>query len=638
MMSPPRRWRSLLVVAGLMVCTVLLATRNRTELIDRYHDISPMQPLPVADAPSAKVPAPPPLEDAAERAKMRLAKLPDRYPVTSLKLIPKERREGAVPPMQKQPAPKESEEAREVRLGRLAAVKEVFERSWKGYKDVAWLADEGWGGGTMVDALDSLWMMGMHDEFRMAVRACADIDFSRTEADVINLFEVTIRYLGGFLGAYEISGKTEPVLLRKAVEVGEILLGAFDTPNRMPLAKWDWRAYVRGGMQTEAARAMPAAELGSLSLEFTKLTQLTGDERFYDATARVSDVLDHHQLRTRLPGMWPVLVDAAVPAFDGDDTFSLGGKSDSLYEYLPKQWLLLGGVLDQPRHMYSRFLPVAKKHLFRRVLNEHNWPLVFSGDARVVDDPQTGRAVVNSPRGEHLTCFVGGMVGLAARAFGEASNDRGDMALAAQLTDACVWTYNVTATGIGPEKFFYATCGSASEDQAGMRCSYTPDKWRDALEKHWKLAKDSSSDAIDRLMTSGRMAPGYVDIDDPKYMLRPEAIESVFVMWRLTGDTAWQDKAWHMFQSIARYTSTAGAVSADDPNGSGAHPVAAAGILDVTQAFQPPPMDKMESFWMGETLKYFYLVFAEWDLASLDEWVFNTEAHPFRRAGTTALP
>jgi mannosyl-oligosaccharide alpha-1,2-mannosidase len=40
--------------------------------------------------------------------------------------------------------------------------------------------------------------------------------------------------------------------------------------------------------------------------------------------------------------------------------------------------------------------------------------------------------------------------------------------------------------------------------------------------------------------------------------------------------------------------------------------------------------DSMESFWMSETLKYFYLVFSEPELVSLDNWVFNTEALPFR--------
>ena len=37
----------------------------------------------------------------------------------------------------------------------------------------------------------------------------------------------------------------------------------------------------------------------------------------------------------------------------------------------------------------------------------------------------------------------------------------------------------------------------------------------------------------------------------------------------------------------------------------------------------------MESFWLAETLKYFYLLFSDDpDLIPLDEFVFNTEAHP----------
>jgi mannosyl-oligosaccharide alpha-1,2-mannosidase len=42
-------------------------------------------------------------------------------------------------------------------------------------------------------------------------------------------------------------------------------------------------------------------------------------------------------------------------------------------------------------------------------------------------------------------------------------------------------------------------------------------------------------------------------------------------------------------------------------------------------------VDKMESFWLAETLKYFYLIFAEPGVVSLDDYVLNTEAHPFRR-------
>lgn len=41
-------------------------------------------------------------------------------------------------------------------------------------------------------------------------------------------------------------------------------------------------------------------------------------------------------------------------------------------------------------------------------------------------------------------------------------------------------------------------------------------------------------------------------------------------------------------------------------------------------------IDKMETFFLAETLKYLYLLFSPRDVLSLDEWVFNTEAHPFR--------
>jgi hypothetical protein len=45
----------------------------------------------------------------------------------------------------------------------------------------------------------------------------------------------------------------------------------------------------------------------------------------------------------------------------------------------------------------------------------------------------------------------------------------------------------------------------------------------------------------------------------------------------------------------------------------------------------PKQVDSMESFWLAETLKYFYLIFSPPNVISLDDWVFNTEAHPFRR-------
>lgn len=58
--------------------------------------------------------------------------------------------------------------------------------------------------------------------------------------------------------------------------------------------------------------------------------------------------------------------------------------------------------------------------------------------------------------------------------------------------------------------------------------------------------------------------------------------------------------------------------------------IAHASIKDV-RFTDSKQVDKMESFWLAETLKYFYLIFAEHGVVSLDDYVLNTEAHPFRR-------
>ena len=86
-------------------------------------------------------------------------------------------------------------------------------------------------------------------------------------------------------------------------------------------------------------------------------------------------------------------------------------------------------------------------------------------------------------------------------------------------------------------------------------------------------------------------------------------------MYRVTGDEHYRETAWRLFQAINRFTRTQHGNAALD---------------DVTSS-PPTKSDSMESFWTGETLKYLYLIFSEPDVVNLDEFTFNTEAHPFRR-------
>lgn len=205
---------------------------------------------------------------------------------------------------------------------KLGVIKEAFQHAWKGYKEKAYGQDEirpmtgnsrnpfnGWGA-TLIDSLDSLWIMGLKDEFEEAVKYVGAVDFTTSPRADIPVFETTIRYLGGLLAAYDISEAKYPVLLEKAQQLGDVLYGAFDTPNRMPMLFFDWKPAFASQIHRASAHAV-MSELGSLSLEFTRLAQLTKENKYYDAIARITNAFQEWQANTQVPGLWPIHLDAS---------------------------------------------------------------------------------------------------------------------------------------------------------------------------------------------------------------------------------------------------------------------------------------------------------------------------------------
>lgn len=363
------------------------------------------------------------------------------------------------------------------------------------------------------------------------------------------------------------------------------------------------------GLEQKAPERTLVSELGSLSLEFTRLSQLTGESKYYDAIQRIGNEFEKSQNSTKLPGFWPITVDPSKPSFDEDSMFSLGGMSDSLYEYFPKQFLILGGLLSQPKTLYENFIEVAKEQMFFRIYNKDDRPIMMSGDIRVRGNPPYAKMDLKA-RGQHLTCFTGGMVGLASRIF----NRPDDLEIAEELTAGCVWAYDVSINGIAPEIFSVIPCPKNDE------CKWSDKVWYDSVSARYSLPPSTGDDLspkVEKVISDRRLSPGFTAIEDRRYILRPEAIESVFLMWRITGDREWQEAAWRMFERIEKVSRT---------------DIAAAAILDITETGEKMQrMDSMESFWLAETLKYFYLCFEDFDVVSLDEFVLNTEAHPLRR-------
>lgn len=107
----------------------------------------------------------------------------------------------------------------------------------------------------------------------------------------------------------------------------------------------------------------------------------------------------------------------------------------------------------------------------------------------------------------------------------------------------------------------------------------------------------------------------------PGYILRPEVVESYFILYRVTGDSKYRDWAWDAAQAIEQYCKAG--------PGRGY-----SGIRNTNSTTNPQQDDVQQTFFLAETLKYLYLTFSTNDLITLDDWVFNTECHPLPVKGS----
>lgn len=248
-------------------------------------------------------------------------------------------------------------------------------------------------------------------------------------------------------------------------------------------------------------------------------------------------------------GLYPLYVNIRTGQFQGTE-YSLGALGDSFYEYMIKLWIFTSKQAGGYRRMYEE----SAKGIMERLVQTSPSGYRFLA--------QIGKGNRLERKMEHLACFAGGMFALGA--VNDATPDTIEhLNLGADITSTCHQSYNRTATGIGPEVFeFYNT------EFAVSRSKY--------------------------------------------YILRPEVVESYFVLWRTTHDPIYRDWAWEAFRNIKKHCKVDGGYS---------------GIHDVNSV----PVshdDTQQSFFLAETLKYLYLIFSDDSVIPLDKYVFNTEAHP----------
>lgn len=134
---------------------------------------------------------------------------------------------------------------------------------------------------------------------------------------------------------------------------------------------------------------------------------------------------------------------------------------------ITQQYLLLAGLSSQYRKLYETSIDVAKKHLFFRPMTKNESDILISGNLRVNSSGDFSL----DPQGQHLSCFAGGMMGIASRIFSRPE----DLPIARKLVDGCMWAYHSMPTGIMPETFHAIPCGDVTncpwdEHVGGLMC------------------------------------------------------------------------------------------------------------------------------------------------------------------------
>ncbi|KAL1725500.1 glycoside hydrolase family 47 protein [Schizophyllum commune] len=435
---------------------------------------------------------------------------------------------------------------------------------------------------------------------------------SMGEKQAAPFFETTIRYLGGLLGA----------------------------------------AALHRGF---AGSSVLPAEALSCQVEFKYLAHLTGKREYYEKVEHINDVLLYNS--TYADGLYPSAFDLGTGA-GKNFHFSAGAAADSAYEYLLKQWLVSGRSETRVRDHY---IHSANAILSDLAYVSPNRELLYVTDAvrKPADKDVKGgknppNADMQTARGrpshnfEHLTCFLGGLLALGARTVPDldartvpdldgssAPATAGNFTRSARnftrsalnaphptftprdrqlhmwaaegLTETCWATYADMPSGLGPDGVGVGTGGGP------------PTPWLVAVDK-WERSGRPGGDkppgarpveAIPADVENRAQALDY-RVRSNSWLLRPETIESIYLLWRTTGDPVWRERGWQLFQSMERWCRAEYGYS----------------VVNQINTDHPRMTDEQPSWLFAETFKYLFLLFTDEDLLPLDKWVFNTEAHP----------
>ena len=465
-------------------------------------------------------------------------------------------------------------------------------------------------GWIIIDALDTLLYVQSYsnnvttrDNVRKEIENITDWCANTLNYDIdaeVNIFETTIRMLGGLLSSYYLTGMTyttnsnsstvDPnVFLQKAVDLADRLIPAFNqSATGIPYSSINLHSGHARKNHVDMG-ASSTAEFTTLQLEFKYLSILTGDDKYWKYVESVYKPL--YQNNNLIDSY-----DSLIPIYTFPDTakfytnnIRMGSRGDSFYEYLLKQYLFTHETLYY--QLYRRAMDGMKRHLLRK-----SYPngLVY------ISERPNGLNNIHSSKMDHLVCFMGGLLAMGAteglnineaRTMDWWDYDREeDWSLAQELTYTCYQMYKQTPSGLAPEIVVF-------NDPESMEA-----KEFNSEDTNWWISPTKDF-AIKPL--------------DAHNLQRPETVESIMILYHITKDPKYRKWGAEILDSFIKNS----CIHCDDPNS------ITYTSLDNMIEIPTRKRDNLESFWIAETLKYLYLLFQDdFDLTRI---VFNTEAHPF---------
>jgi len=219
---------------------------------------------------------------------------------------------------------------------------------------------------TLVDALDTLAIIGNYSEFRRAVKLVVDtVDFDKP--NIVQVFEANIRLLGGLISAHLLIEDSNfpdlapdwylDDLLGLAHDLADRLLPAFEkTSTGLPYP----RVNLKNGVPPNGRTSTCTAGIGSLLLEFILLSRLIGDP-IYEIYARKA-VKNLFTYRNKSTGLLGNVIDIISGEWQGKVS-GLGAGIDSFYEILLKSYIMFGNVED--KEMFEQSYASIKQFMRR---------------------------------------------------------------------------------------------------------------------------------------------------------------------------------------------------------------------------------------------------------------------------------